>query len=305
MITFLCASCAPANGIVSTGTPSPSATNTFIPSSISSSIATATPTETLVPTATPTEIFVPTLSASEAPNHLLELIKSNGNCMLPCWIGIVPGTSTNSTIYSILSPYTSIATDGYFPRSDPRSLDFLLKKDQNEIHLEVILDPVGVDQTREMINVHIQQIQNKNDSPYLEIFKLYSLQNILRTYGNPSTMGLNAFLHKYDPNSVMPFEMYLSYPEKGIYIRYTTIADEISADRVQSCLSEAYIIDLWLTKPDVNNENMKLLTDLNMEWGYSRTSLQDATQMSIDQFYEKFTSQPNQCLITPISIWPH
>jgi hypothetical protein len=305
MITILYVSCAPARTANPTVPPTRSFTNTVTPSSVlpSATVPAATPTETLVPTSTPTEIFVPTFSASEAPDQLLGLIKSNGNCLFPCWIGIVPGTSSNDTISSILSSFSSIATDYYLPTSDPRGLYIVLQKDKFQIDLNIILRPVGVDEKREMVNVGIKQVFDHSYSPYSDIFKQYSLQNILKTYGKPATVGLSADLHKYEPNSATVFETYISYPEKGIYLRYTTEAEELSGDRVQSCPTEAYI-DLWFTKPDVNNENMKLLTDLNREWSYSRMSLQNATQMSIDQFYEKFTSQPNQCLITPKSIWP-
>jgi hypothetical protein len=306
IIEILTVGCTPNKTEVSTVTPALTQTKTVIPSS--------TPTNTVMPspiaptafaiTNTPTLFSIPTLSADEAPDHLLELIKSNGNCLLPCWIGFVPGISSNDTIFSILSPYSSIATNYYLPISDPRGIDFILQKDKFHIDLKITLRPVGIDETRKMVRVKIKQIMGHSYSPYSDIFKQYSLQNILKVYGKPSAVELVADLHKYDPTSGTSFETYISYPEKGIYIRYTTMADEISGDRVRSCPSEASI-DLWLTIPDVNNENMKLLTDMNREWGYSRTSLQDATQMSIDQFFESFKSQPDQCLITPKSIWPH
>jgi hypothetical protein len=154
----------------------------------------------------------------------------------------------------------------------------------------------------EIINIKIKQIKGDHYAPYADVFSQFSLQNILAVYGPPAIVGLEADLHQFELNAATFFYIYLSYPEKGIYVRYTTPADEIAGGKVRSCPSEAYV-DLWLTPPDKNNTNMKLLTDMNMEWGFKRPSLQDATQMSIDQFYEKFKSQPGQCLITPRSIW--
>jgi hypothetical protein len=275
-------------------TPTLTPTTNYLPSS----------TPTVSPTFTPTELFIPTIPIDEAPSRLLTLVKSNGNCMLPCWIGIIPGTATNSTIFSILSPYTGISTDGIFVRSDPRSLDFSLPKDNNEIQLEFILWPVGVDETRQMVVVHLQQIAKLIDTTYSDVFKQYSLQNILRGYGKPSIVSMMASLHTFEPNSAITFEIYISYPEKGIYIRYTTLAEEISGERVQSCPSEAYIIDLWLTKPDFNNENMKLITSIDSEWGFERKSLEEAMGMTLDDFYGSFSKSANQCITTPRSVWP-
>jgi hypothetical protein len=275
-------------------TPSLTPTTNYLPSS----------TPTVSPTFTPTELFIPTIPIDEAPSRLLTLVKSNGNCMLPCWIGIIPGTATNSTIFSILSPYTGISTDGFFVRSDPRGLDFLLPKDNNEIQLIISLWPVGVDETRQMVVVHLQQWAKLIDTIYSDVFKQYSLHKIFMQYGKPSSVSMMANLHTFDPYSAITFEIYISYPEKGIYIRYTTLAEEISGDKVRSCPSEAYIIDLWLTKPDVNNENMKLLTSINNEWGFDRKSVEEAMGTTLDDFYDVFSASSNQCITTPRSVWP-
>lgn len=160
----------------------------------------------------------------------------------------------------------------------------------------------GPDNSIGIIEVRIKQIKGDRYAAYSDVFSQLSLQNILSAYGPPGNVGIEADLHRFELNAPTFFYFYLSYPDKGIYIRYTTLDPEIVGNKVKSCPTEAYV-ELWLTPPDKNNTNMKLLTDMNMEWGYSRPSLLDAAQMSIEQFYEKFKSQPAQCLTTPRSVW--
>jgi hypothetical protein len=291
LVFALCAGCA------SKGQNNFTATPTLL-----SPTFTVLPSATFSPSPTTTETLVPTLAPDVARDALFQMIRTNGNCNLPCWWGITPGTSTGSNIYSALAPFSAIASDKNLSQTKPGGMQFYFTTNNYNVLLALgylFLEdngPIGI------IGVQIMQTKGKQYTPYSDVFSRYSLQNILSVNGPPTKVELIAGLHKFDPNSGTTFQTYLSYPDKGIYLRYTTPAEEISGNRIQSCPSEAYV-DLWLTPPEKNNTNMKLLTGLNMEWSYSRTSLQDATQMSIDQFYEKFKNQPNQCLITPKSIW--
>jgi hypothetical protein len=287
----ICVSCVPVKNGVTQKTPTlllPQATNS--------------PSPTISPSPLPTSAIIPTLAPDEALNSLLQLIKTNGNCELPCWWGVTPGISTGSDIYSVFSPFTGIADGGYLPVTDPRSIEFKLLIDSFTIYLNIDFRPVGNSGPKGIIRVKIQQLNGSKYAPYADVFSRYSLQNILSVYGQPTDVGLIADLHKFDPTSATSFDTYLSYPEKGIYLRYTTLADEVPGNKIRSCPSEAFVY-LWLMSPDENNSNQALLTSMNMEWGYSRTSLEDATQMSIDQFYEIFKKSSNQCLESPKAIW--
>ena len=292
IILVMSVSCVPVKGNVTQETPT-----SLLP------LSTSSPSPTISPSPSSTSIIIPTLAPDEGLKSLLQMIKTNGNCELPCWWGVTPGISTGSDIFTVFSPFTGIATDGYLPATDPRSIDFKFPIDNFTISLEIDFSPVGNNGPKGIIRVEIQQIEdNSKLAPYNDLFSRYSLQNILSVYGQPTDVELDADIHKFEPNSGTTFDTYLSYPDKGIYVRYTTSADEVPGNKIQSCPTEAFV-DLWLMPPDKNNSNQTLLTSMNMEWGYSYKSLEEAAHMSISQFYETFSKPLNQCLETPNAIW--
>ncbi len=291
IILVISASCVPVKSNITQDIPT-----SLLPPSTSS------PSPTISPSPSSTSIIIPTLAPDEALKSLLQMIKTNGNCELPCWWGVTPGISNGSDIYTVFSPFTGISNGGDLPVTDPRSIDFKLPIDNFTIYLNIDFGPVGDSGPKGIIGVEILQVEDHKSAPYTDLFSRYSLQNILSVYGQPADVELDADIHKFEPNSGTTFDTYLSYPDKGIYVRYTTSADEVPGNKIQSCPTEAFV-DLWLMPPDKNNSNQKLLTSMNMEWGFSHKSLEEAAQMSISQFYETFRKPLNQCLETPKAIW--
>jgi len=52
------------------------------------------PTFTLTPTFTPTWTPLPTLSPSDASEMLMQWMSGTTDCLLPCWAGVLPGTTS-------------------------------------------------------------------------------------------------------------------------------------------------------------------------------------------------------------------
>jgi hypothetical protein len=210
---------------------------------------TFTPTGTFTPVSTATATMIPTLAPDVARDELFKMLKTNGNCNLPCWWGVIPGQSTKNDIHFAFMPFSSIGSEGSFrPKSGGIGF-FPISLEDFNINLSLnyqLLEPNG---QIEIIYVEIRQIKGDQYAPYADVFSLFSLQEILSAYGPPEDVGLEADLHQFELNAPTFFYIYLSYPDKGIYLRYTTPAEEISGKKIQSCPSEAYI-DLWLTPPE-------------------------------------------------------
>ena len=68
------------------------------PTLVASTTSSPSSTDTKVPTETP----MPPLASLVAQQQAVELLKSNGNCSLPCWWGITPGKTTWSAAESFL-----------------------------------------------------------------------------------------------------------------------------------------------------------------------------------------------------------
>jgi hypothetical protein len=267
-----------------------------------------TPSSTHSPTASAT-VIMPTLEPSDANELLLELIKSNGNCKLPCLWGITPGFSTTLDAYQTLSPLAGITKHNYFSQTFG-TLDFEVPVDDLKIIAELYYQAHENGNSIELVEIRTKALRQNEDgydyifgsSNYSDLFNPFSLQSILFTYGRPTQVYLDAAIHKFEPTAPTFFYIYLSYPEKGIFVRFTTNADEIVGEKVRSCPTEA-TIDLWLMIPSDSNSIPELLINREQRWGYVHKSLEESVQMSIDQFYETFNKPSNQCLETPRAIW--
>jgi hypothetical protein len=87
-------------GINSRGTPAPSVstashTKVFLPSITEiPSLVPIIETSTLTLTKIPTQTLIPSVVGDDSKSKVAYLLKTNGNCSLPCWWGITPGRTT-------------------------------------------------------------------------------------------------------------------------------------------------------------------------------------------------------------------
>ena len=86
--------------------------NTIYPAttalSVTLTISPTSPTTTAIPSPTQTAIAtrmpISTLPAEAADARVLEFLKTNASCSLPCWWGITPGITSTDEIQSVLEP---------------------------------------------------------------------------------------------------------------------------------------------------------------------------------------------------------
>ena len=264
----------------------------------------------LTPSLTPTSTItvIPTLSQNDAQELLLKTIQVNGNCKLPCLLGITPGVSTSLDAYNIFLPLNGIAHTN-LNALDSGYVDYKLPIDDLFIYVNIHYLPINKDGSIRMINISTDALKQNGNGfedmygalSYNNLFVQYSLQNLLSIYGPPTQVELDADIHKFEPTAPTYFYFYLLYPEKGIYARYTTSAKEVAGDKIQSCPSKAFV-ELWLMPPENNNSNEQLLSSDNA-WGYPHKSLEEAAKISINQFYDMFKNSSDQCLTTQRSQW--
>ena len=164
--------------------------------------ATATiiiPTPTItIPALTRTPL--PTLPPEDAQKLALKMWKTNGGCLFPCWLGIIPGKTTGDEVYASFSGYADrIEGDkknGYdvtlkFPDSPHREI--------GELTAWIILEDGIVD-----------RIQSPED---------LSLSEVLSIYGPPSEVRILAISYStIDP--IGRFTLVLFYKDKGFIAIY-------------------------------------------------------------------------------------
>lgn len=255
-------------------------------------------TTRLAKTKTPT--FLPTMLPSLAQDQIVELIKSNGDCELPCWWGIKPGETRYQEINKLLSPLTIrqpyIAGDVsqhalleyFFPI--PETLSFLGRR---EVDLRIIYE--------------------QSKLIYIEVIGLqwheYSLSELLSKYGPPDEVIVHTF--QWVPGSAPPFALFLFYSEKGILAYFPSLVEknevQVTESTIRGCLSVSADLSLWSPKNSWTlDEAVKHMTVPILEQeDKPRLSIYEATGMSVFEFYETYkNSTVTPCIDTPKNLWP-
>jgi hypothetical protein len=293
-----------------------------IPTSTPTLALIPSPTFTPIPSATPTHI--PTLTVEDARTKFLELLTNNGNCRLPCWLGITPGQSTLTDLHDVLMIFSGIATDttdGYvvgdlilgsltIPYISEEGMvirirsSFLISSGENNIFM------IGAD--TEAYKITGDTLDYIYGHPaYNDVLKSFTLTEILSTYGQPSTIYVTASLRDvpidFSPAFGDYFIIHVWYPERGIFMGYKMLA-EGAGENFKICPTDAFIL-LTLIPPELNANYQDLLLKSGGGWDkffppseFVKTP-EDAFGITIGDFFRLFNSFTDRCLETPKLIW--
>lgn len=276
-------------------------------------------TITVEPIVSPTAVIensnltiTPSLPKEDTYLLLVDLLRNNKGCDLPCWWGITPSISSSSDAYTTLVTFKSIAYDGLlYPTGGV--IDITYPKDELLIKINVKFHSDSSGLTTRMLKISTQVLRNLGNSSYEEIYdsfsynellNSYSLANILAKYGRPTQVLLRADIYS-NTQSRETFEVTLLYPEKGIYVRYNSVAKRV-ANNIIGCPSMAFV-ELWLLSSDDKDFYDELLSvnDATWEGNFPYTKpVEEAASITIEEFYQIFSKPTDNCLETPLNIWP-
>ncbi len=131
----------------------------------------------------------------------------------------------------------------------------------------------------------------------------YALPTILNMYGQPTEVWLrtgSAPLEDY-----LPFTLKLFYEQHGFMMSYAS-QGVIEEGKVKSCFPTTtfVVIASWSPLEDITYEEAHSPTSMFKTTEYEH-SLEEATGMTIDTFYETFNNPAEPvCLETPTELWP-
>ncbi|RPI21336.1 MAG: hypothetical protein EHM70_25260 [Chloroflexota bacterium] len=270
------------------------------------------PPTTQRPTASPTPTEIPILSIEAAQNRLVELLADNGGCRLPCLWGIIPGVSTHRDGEEILIPLSSIS-DFVDLRPPVGSISLALPIGDMQINISanyVINNNVVSGlyfQARALEDFENEQDFGSrsvyNSDSFGEHLRLFMLPQILNEYGVPESVVVFTFQEvppaRYGDET---FQIVLLYPDQGILVEYTTQM-RIDGRNVLGCFSNAHI-EMEL-HPAGNRD--RFFDQIAPSWQSvidQYTPIEEATSMTLEEFYENFRQPTDQCLETPSEIWP-
>jgi len=248
---------------------------------------TVSPLPTSMSTLMPTSLS--TLTPTEAEAWILDLLANNAGCRLPCWWGFTPGQTEWQTAQNLL---TNVASKIYTSGPSDKSYEVYIPVPERIYprplrHFYYVQDGI------------IERIEIQTG-----VETIYWLPNFLSLYGPPTEVWLNTAGKPREGS--LGFIMVLFYQHEGIMIEYQVPSAAIQGDHIQACPQKALFPGhLLLWAPPSNLTFMEALTDtigFNKEVSYF--SIEDATTMDADAFYDVFKSPDNSnCLQTALELW--
>ena len=144
------------------------------------------------------------------------------------------------------------------------------------------------------------------DSPtFGKRVEYYSLSDVLSEQGIPDSVMI--YIPRVEGYPLVVgtgiMEAVLLYPEQGIWIKYT-MSMYNNGNIIKGCPANAHIeMQLY---PSGNPESFFSLLE-KTDWGRTKGGykpLEEATSMSVEQFYETFRNPTDKCIETPTNLWP-
>jgi hypothetical protein len=270
-------------------------------------VATDTPVPTNSPTSSQTRQHL--LSVKEAESLVLDLIRTNSGCSLPCWWGVTPGKSNIEEIENLLSPFLgTVESEVRYEFSDIGG--YLLMRTQPSGF------NIGIQYLVENNNVSIIYVATRMVSPdgyeldfdspiYREIMSPYSINQVLLNYGRPEQLLIRSFSEL--AGELNPSQILLYYPLEGVAIQYFSqntllIDDDIFYNKF--CPVNGHInLRLFDPSSGLGLDQLLLLDDNFLEY----KEISEVTNMNIETFYETYISASDcsHFIITKEEIWPH
>lgn len=320
------ATCSPTNTL--TVIPIPTETGTLQTITTSQTVMPSIQTLTHAPIPSPTLTQRPLnptsqniLSADEAKSLLLDLLQSNGNCVLPCLWGITPSEKASNALDPLFAR---------FKKGSTISGDVALRFDDfdgiggvNLSYIENQLDIV-IGFSYYMTGDRVDQLvlvayatktapaegEVFGNSTFNQLVQYYALSRVISDYGRPTQVFIAPFPDDPDYPSPewIPFSTVLYYADKGILIQYLS-PRETRGDQYIGCPHKAHVdITVWdfqrkLTLNDIVDKiSGRGINKLNVDYF---KPIEEATSITLDGFVEMFSDmQTLTCIETPISLWP-
>ena len=304
LLIFLLAACSSNQPLPATVLPSLEPTSNPLPTE-----TTLPATETLPTTSAPPPVFTstplwtpfPTLSSTEAEEKLRFWIPGQFDCLLPCWGGITPGVTSWPAARQVIEQLSGFATvniseniscefgacNGIAWSLYPNTLAegvFYTTLPENKIHL---------------ININIQ---NEGNAQKINLLREIGLQEAFKWYGLPPIFLLTVETDT-DQNRFM--KLILVYPKRQSIIRYTKPAELVDG-QVTNC-GQDHQIEMFILD---NKEQLASLDTIanavemrNLQIDDRYKTIEEATGISSNTFYNTFSTIRDACISTPVDMW--
>lgn len=222
------------------------------------------------------------------------MLKNNGGCELPCWWGITPGQMAWQAAKDI---FTSQGIKWYYENElhfDPPLAERLVRY-RVDLYLA---QQAGIVQS---VEVQSEVFGDPQSNHFAQDWQRYSPAQVLTRYGVPSQIQLS-LSPITEPGAIMQYGLTIAYDNLGFYIHYIgPAADGKAKTRACPIWKQVTSIDLKLQVPE---PGVSVLPPISPEDKPFVHTLEEATGMSLDTFYQTFKRANSQaCLDLPVT-WP-
>jgi hypothetical protein len=247
------------------------------------------------------------MPAAEEYSFVSEMLRDNGGCRLPCWWGFTPGETLWQTAEAF---FVSMGkTIWHYPQTS-YTVFYDIPDRQHDHYQNYFVEDGIID----MIEVAAAPPVGEDgdyaygDPRFAEDWKSYMLPQILEAYGLPQQIFLETY--KSGPDR-LPFRLLLFYPDPGFLVNYEGPTGEDgrgawveAGEAIHFCPWRSDVtLSLWSSERAMTFADLVPVIDSLVNPDRLR-SLEEATGMSIEQFYQTFAQPGNQtCLETPADMW--
>jgi hypothetical protein len=259
---------------------------------------TLTPTLTMTPTFTSTWTPLPTLSPADANEMFVKWMSGITDCLLPCWAGVLPGTTSwNDALYK-LKPVLGLENPSNhicrFGQCDVLYWTFSKNHDNRDDFEGQLFEKENT--------LYAVTITGKYDSAI-------GLDNIFKKYGQPSEIFISAHSGIAGDPPIMDFVvLYKQYKFLIDYFWYANLGKEYIKACGKPELFNLGIVAIeesqWTPVEIAENGNQR--SDYDTGAMLMRLEpLSEVTNMTVEDLYNQvIISSVDFCISTPVNYWP-
>jgi hypothetical protein len=230
---------------------------------------------------TPRVTPFPTRTRAEVREELIYMLRTNGNCLLPCFWGIEPDQTHYEELYSIIDLLGGLRFDALQANGRLRVASHFRIEEKGGVLIEFGAD-LQDDIVRDL-KVTLTNLFDTGITP--EDWSAYNMDEILRTYGVPDMVEL----YSGTPYNALTFAVRLKFEDNDTSIMYSGLTTETDKYLTQSsiifCPEEIGVdaVVMWMGKHPFNEQP-------------DGVPLSKATGLDEQAFHKLFTENPSACL---------
>jgi hypothetical protein len=255
------------------------------------------------------------MSLAEQNQYWIDLISTNNECKLPCWLGLIPGKATEDDISSLLYPISG--RHSALPTTDYVRKDSIFTVETSDGFPELYFDLF--DQNGILLRVYVvtDSLNRPPSDPIYapqltEAMQIYSLDQVLTIYGKPSRVLIGVKSGPAEAGAPWLYHLFVVYDNLGFMIYYEGGDLHRSGDTISVCPSYLKLnyLNLFLQSPESDSSLDMFVKDidgLSLQDMVSQGMFMDiksATNLSPEDFYMKLKqSNTETCIETDANLW--